>query len=117
MNRRLALRTICALAALVPAVRLLRAQEARLVQVTVKKFTFTPSIITLARGEPVILEFTTEDVLMGFSCYDLAVRTDIVPGRTNRVSFTPEKAGSFDFLCDIYCGEDHEDMQGRIVVT
>jgi len=34
-----------------------------------------------------------------------------------RVRFTPDRAGTFPFLCDIFCGEGHEGMSGKIVVT
>jgi cytochrome c oxidase subunit 2 len=117
MQRRRWLKRGGAVALLLLGGGLLRAQQPRVIQVRVKKFTFTPAVINLTRGEPVLLEFTTGDVLMGFSCYDLAVRTDIVPGKTSALALTPAKSGRFDFVCDIFCGDDHEDMQGTIVVS
>jgi heme/copper-type cytochrome/quinol oxidase subunit 2 len=33
------------------------------------------------------------------------------------LSFTPDKAGTFTFLCDVFCGDGHEGMSGRLVVT
>jgi cytochrome c oxidase subunit 2 len=53
---------------------------------------------------------------MGFYAPDLNLRTVIVPGQGARVRFVPDKAGSFDFLCDIFCGEGHEGMS-KIVVS
>jgi cytochrome c oxidase subunit 2 len=35
----------------------------------------------------------------------------------NRVRLLPEKAGSFDFSCNVFCGDGHEDMGGKIHVT
>jgi cytochrome c oxidase subunit 2 len=32
------------------------------------------------------------------------------------VTLTPDKAGSFTFFCDIFCGDGHEDMEGTLVV-
>ena len=92
------------------------AQE-RVIRVTAKKFEFTPNDIELKKGEPVVLEFTSADVLMGFSLPDFKVRTDIPPGVTTRLRFTPDRAGSFEFVCDNFCGEFHEDMSGKIRVT
>ena len=89
----------------------------RVIKVTARRFTYTPSVIELKRGEPVTLELTTEDVFMGFNLPDFNVRTDIVPGKTNVLSFTPDKAGNFIFLCDIFCGDGHETMNGKLVVT
>ena len=54
---------------------------------------------------------------MGFSVPDFNVRADIVPGQVARVRLTPDKAGTFTFLCDIFCGSGHETMSGTMVVT
>jgi cytochrome c oxidase subunit 2 len=92
------------------------AQE-RVIRVLAHKFEFVPNDIELKKGEPVVLEFTSADVLMGFSLPDFKVRTDIPPGVTTRLRFTPDRAGSFEFVCDNFCGEFHEDMSGKIRVT
>jgi cytochrome c oxidase subunit 2 len=86
------------------------------IHVTARKFTYTPSEIVLKRGQPVILEFTTEDVLMGFNVPDLDARADIIPGRVTRLRLVPQKTGTFLFLCDVFCGVGHENMSGTIVV-
>ena len=54
---------------------------------------------------------------MGMNVPDFGVRSDIVPGKTTHLSFTPDKAGTFAFICDVFCGEGHEDMSGKLVVT
>ncbi len=92
------------------------AQE-RVINVRAKKFEFTPNDIELRKGEPVVLEFTSADVLMGFSLPDFKLRTDIPPGVATRLRFAPDRVGTFEFVCDNFCGEFHEDMAGRIRVT
>ena len=89
----------------------------QVIRVSAKKFAFTPDTITLKKGVPVILEFTTEDVLMGFNVPDLKLRADIVPGQTTRVRIVPDKVGKFTFFCDIFCGTGHEEMTGVIIVV
>ena len=69
-----------------------------------------------AADDPVVLEFTDTDVIMGFSAPDLGARTDILPGKVTRVRIVPGKAGTFAFFCDIFCGTGHEDMTGTITV-
>jgi cytochrome c oxidase subunit II len=91
--------------------------QPRTIKVSARRFTFTPSEIALKKGERVVLELTTEDVFMGFNVPDFGVRSDIVPGRTTKMSLTPDKAGTFVFLCDVFCGDGHETMSGRMVVT
>jgi cytochrome c oxidase subunit 2 len=89
----------------------------RVIQVRAHKFTYEPDEITLKLNEPVTLEFTSADVTMGFNLPDFKVRTDIIPGKTSSVRFVPDKAGSFTFHCDIFCGDGHEDMDGTIHVV
>jgi len=90
--------------------------EPRVIPVRVKKFEYNPSEITVKVGEPVVLEFTTEDVHMGFDAPELGLHADILPGKPVRVPFTPAKTGSFEFACDVFCGSGHEDMTGVIKV-
>ncbi len=89
----------------------------KVITVVARKFVFLPNEIILKRGEPVILEFTAVEVVMGFNIPALKLRTDIVPGQIARLRLTPEQAGSFDFLCDNFCGDGHEDMNGRLIVV
>lgn len=91
--------------------------EERVIKIVAKKFDYTPNVIKLKKGVPVILEFTTLDVLMGFKVPDLGVRADIIPGKATRLRLVPDKVGTFPFLCDIFCGSGHENMTGTIVVT
>jgi len=65
----------------------------------------------------VLFELTGQDILMGFSIPDFNVRADVVPGQTVRLALTPDKTGTFDFLCDIFCGSGHETMNGTLTVT
>jgi cytochrome c oxidase subunit 2 len=89
----------------------------KVVQVTARRFDYAPAAITLRKGVPVVLELTTQDVVMGFSAPDLGARADIVPGKVARVRLVPDKVGTFEFRCDIFCGSGHEEMTGKIMVT
>jgi cytochrome c oxidase subunit 2 len=91
--------------------------EDKVIRVTARKFVFTPNEIALKKGEPVVIELSTLDVFMGFNVPELKVRSDIVPGKVTRLSLTPDRAGTFTFLCDVFCGDGHETMSGKIVVT
>jgi cytochrome c oxidase subunit 2 len=91
--------------------------EVRTVKITAQRFKYTPDEITLKKGVPVVLELTSLDRTHGFSCPDLGIRADVVPGKPARISLTPDKTGRFLFHCDIFCGSGHEDMAGTIVVT
>ena len=90
--------------------------EANVIKITARRFEYSPNQIHLKKDVPVVLEFTSLDIVMGFSLPDFNVRTDIIPGMLTRVSFTPDKIGEFLFHCDIFCGAGHEDMTGVVIV-
>jgi cytochrome c oxidase subunit 2 len=44
------------------------------------------------------------------------LKQDVVPGRYTGLWFTPSRLGEFHLFCAEYCGSDHSQMVGRIVV-
>src|SRR5262249_10243092 len=93
------------------------AQAERVIKMEARKWVFLPGEITLKKGEPVTIELTAPEVVMGFNLPDFKVRADIIPGQVAKVRFTPDKTGTFTFLCDIFCGDGHETMHGTLIVT
>ncbi|MGZ3648085.1 MAG: cupredoxin domain-containing protein [Syntrophales bacterium] len=91
-------------------------EKETVIQITAKKFEYSPKDIKVKKDVPVVLEFTSMDRLHGFNCPGLGIRSDIVPGKTTQLRFTPNKAGSFPFHCDNFCGLGHEGMTGTITV-
>ena len=92
-------------------------QQERVIQVTAKVSEYSPHEIILKKGEPVILELTSQDREHGFRLPDFGVRADIKPGQVTRVRLLPQQVGRFSFACDVFCGVDHEEMVGEIVVV
>jgi cytochrome c oxidase subunit 2 len=93
------------------------APDEKVISVSAMKFEFLPATINLKRGEPVILELSSLDRAHGFKVPDLGIDAAVLPDTTVRVRVVPEKAGRFAFLCDNFCGDGHEDMDGIIVVS
>jgi cytochrome c oxidase subunit 2 len=89
----------------------------RVIKMTVKKFAYSLKEITVKKGTPVVIEITSLDRVHGFNLPDFDVRGDVVPGQVTRISFTPDKAGEFVYLCDVFCGEGHGDVNGKLIVT
>ncbi len=108
---------VVALVAGAANVRAQSEEAGQVIKITAKRYEYNPNEITVKKGVPVTLEFTSLDRLHGFNCPDLGIRTDITPGKASRVHFVPQKTGTFDFHCDIFCGEGHENMTGKIIVT
>jgi len=89
----------------------------QVIQVTAKRFEYSPKDIAVKKGVPVVLEFTSLDRLHGFSCPGLGIRSDIPPQKVTKLRFVPQKVGTFPFHCDNFCGGGHEGMTGTIKVT
>ena len=93
------------------------APRERVIKMVAKKWDFVPGVVKAAKGETIVLKLTAPEVPMGFNLPDFNVRADIVPGKVATVRFTPDKVGKFIFLCDVFCGDGHETMNGQLVVT
>ena len=89
----------------------------RVVQVTAERYKFTPATIRLRVGEAVVLELTTLDRRHGFQVPDLKIDETIEPGKVTRVKIVPDKAGTYEFHCSVFCGSGHEEMSGELVVS
>jgi cytochrome c oxidase subunit 2 len=94
----------------------LRAQEPRVIEITAKRFAFSPNEITLKRGETVKLRISSEDVTHGLYLKPLKIDADIQPGKTTEVMVTPQSAGRFTAICDHFCGVNHGSMKMTVVV-
>jgi cytochrome c oxidase subunit 2 len=92
------------------------APDPQVIKLSVKKFEFSLKEIHVKKGMPVVIEVTALDRLHGFNLPDFDVRGDVNPGQVTRIAFTPSKAGEFEFLCDIFCGEGHENVNGKLIV-
>ena len=119
IQRRMLLRVGAAagLAAVAGRIAVQAQPKPRIIPITARKFTYEPAELTLKLNEPVIFRLTTLDVVMGFSVPDFAVRGTIIPGQTTEVPMTPTKSGEFTFLCDVFCGSGHENMDGTLRVV
>jgi plastocyanin len=105
--------------------------------VTLQRFYYTPSTITLHVGTTYTITFsaldTGDDVpddgygggsvgnghgLTGLSAAGIADRSSIVPGRNYVVTVTPtaSQVGSYPFHCNTYCGVGHDGMTGTLVI-
>lgn len=101
-------------------VRVAAAQQGgtpRVIDVTARRFRFEPDEIPLKTRERVILAIRSLDFVHGMHIPALGLRTDLVPGRITRVELQPKTAGVIEFLCDNFCGDGHEQMHGRFIVT
>jgi cytochrome c oxidase subunit 2 len=93
------------------------AETARRIDIIAKRFTYEPDVITLKRGEPVVLVMHSSDVTHGLKVDELNVKSeDIKKGKDTEIRFTPEKAGHFIGKCAHFCGKGHGSMTLQIEV-
>jgi cytochrome c oxidase subunit 2 len=67
-------------------------------------------------GWPVALALDGPDVIHSFWVPMLGGKRDVVPGRANRLVFTPEVPGEYQGQCAEFCGVSHANMGMRIIV-
>jgi cytochrome c oxidase subunit 2 len=119
-SRRGALKGVFALAGEAALVRTGFAQpkaEPRVIEMTAHRFAYEPNEIALRAGERVVVAIRSLDFVHGMNIPDLGMRLDLVPGRVTRLELQPKAPGTIDFVCDNFCGDGHEEMHGRFVVS
>jgi cytochrome c oxidase subunit 2 len=67
-------------------------------------------------GQPVRLVMTSQDVIHSFYVPAFRLKQDVLPGRYTSLWFTPTQLGEFHLFCAEYCGSQHSQMVGRVVV-
>jgi cytochrome c oxidase subunit 2 len=82
----------------------------RRIDVTAAKFAYTPSELTLKKGQPVILVLTSSDVAHGLKFSELNLNVKIDKGKTALLGFTPDMTGTFVGHCSVFCGSGHGGM-------
>lgn len=92
------------------------ADDVPVVEITAKRFAFSPDKITLKKGQTVKLRLHSEDVTHGFFLRPLKLDEEIPAGQTAEVTVTPQTAGTFTTICDHFCGANHGNMNMTIVV-
>ncbi|MGE3269992.1 MAG: cytochrome c oxidase subunit II [Chloroflexota bacterium] len=72
--------------------------------------------IHVPAGEPVRVTMISQDVIHSFFVPDFRVKMDVLPGRYTTAWFTATKPGRYRLECAEFCGLDHSQMTGWIVV-
>lgn len=85
--------------------------------IEMSQFSFTPSAITVKKGEKVKITVTSKDVTHSLLIPEFNVNSGpVAKGQSGAVEFVADKAGAFEFRCAVVCGAGHKDMKGTLVV-
>ncbi len=111
-----AIALLCLVSLTIAAFAAGQSAEPQVIKITAKRFQYNPNEIKIKAGVPVIFDFTSLDRIHGFTVPDLGnIRLTIEPGKVNRITILAPRAGIYEFHCDIFCGDGHEGMTGRII--
>lgn len=91
--------------------------RARRVPVVARKFAFSVTTIAARAGEDLVLVLTATDFVHGFALPELSARADVPPGKEVELVLKSLKPGRYTFLCDNFCGEEHDRMMGTLEVS
>jgi cytochrome c oxidase subunit 2 len=115
-KRILAAGLFVACAMLISGTSQVQADGIPVVEITAKRFAFSPDKITLKKGQAVKLRLHSDDVTHGFFLRPLKIDEEIPGGQTKEITVTPQTAGTFTTICDHFCGANHGNMNMTIVV-
>lgn len=68
-------------------------------------------------GKTVEIKLESRDVIHSFWVIDFLYKKDMIPGKTNYMSFTPEREGTYAGKCAELCGEYHSQMLFQVKVV
>ena len=72
--------------------------------------------IRVPAGTPVKFILSATDVLHGFYLPDFRVKMDMIPGRVTTLWVQPDRPGSYQIYCTVYCGTGHSNMLAQLIV-
>ncbi len=89
--------------------------QAREIKVEAFSYGFNPNKIEVSKGEKVKLVVTNTGGMHDFVAKDLGISEDLSTSGPTTIEFTPDKAGTFEFICSIG-NHAAQGMKGTIVV-
>jgi cytochrome c oxidase subunit 2 len=76
----------------------------------------TANELHLPAGRPVVLKLEGPDVIHSFWVPQLGGKRDVIPGRLNQITLTPDAPGEYWGQCAEFCGASHANMLMRVLV-
>jgi heme/copper-type cytochrome/quinol oxidase subunit 2 len=89
----------------------------RTFHVTASHAGFSPNMIEVNEGDTVRLSLESIDVRHSFYIPALGVRVEIPARDTTTLEFIATQKGQFEFLSDIYSGENTGNLRGVLIVN
>lgn len=77
---------------------------------------WTPNEIRIPAGSRLTLYLTSGDVQHGFKVEGTNLNAMVIPGQVTKVARTFDEPGEYWIVCHEYCGSNHHNMSGKIIV-
>jgi len=87
------------------------------IQVTAKKYEFSPDPIRVKQGSHVILEVESLDVTHGLAIDGYGIDVTLPPHQKVTVEFYAKDSGEYSTHCSHFCGLGHLGMRGKLIVA
>jgi cytochrome c oxidase subunit 2 len=102
---------VCVTVFIVSTASLHTQNASRTIEVHARRFAFSPSEITIKKGESVKMVLISDDVTHSLVVPDLHINEEVKRGNATRITITPTVGGDFQGKCGHFCGSGH----GRMV--
>ena len=90
------------------------------VDVEIGRYSFEPgtsAALEVPRGREIVLRLTSVDVAHGFSILEYNIHAQVPPGAVVEVRFFADKPGAFTIFCTVFCGAEHPQHKGTLLVA
>src|SRR5680860_1088168 len=104
------------LAVLLAPIPAFHTPRTRNITIDVSQFEFSPSRLTVNRGDTVQVTLAASDVVHGFFLDGYEIDFRVEPGISQQFTFLADRSGKFRYRCSVACGPLHPFMIGELVV-
>lgn len=120
MRKGFILRVLCAGGLLVSTFfiqQVVAEDSPRRIEITAERFQYSPSEITVKKGEVIVLVLKSADVAHGLHINGLNIDMKVKAEATTEVQFRPKRTGDFSGHCTTFCGPGHGSMKFKVHVV
>ena len=94
-----------------------QAPNRRTFAITARNYAFTPNRIEMTKDDLVSLTIEGADQVHSFAIDEFRIAKRIAPGTTVTIEFRADRAGSFNYYCNIAADSGCKAMRGTLVVN
>jgi cytochrome c oxidase subunit 2 len=78
---------------------------------------FVPATVQVPEDSTVKFYLTSQDVIHGYEVVGTNVNTMVIPGQISEFTAEFDEPEEYGVLCNEYCGSQHHEMEGKLVVV